>query len=56
MKGDAQPLIKFFDGSDKRFIIPSLPAQLRLERRELRAVVSGLDETTQQRPQESLLW
>ena len=22
MKGDAQPLIKFFDGSDKRFIIP----------------------------------
>lgn len=21
MKGDAQPLIKFFDGSDKRFII-----------------------------------
>ena len=22
MKGDAQPLIKFFDGADKRFIIP----------------------------------
>ena len=22
MKGDSQPLIKFFDGSDKRFIIP----------------------------------
>ena len=22
MKGEAQPLIKFFDGSDKRFIIP----------------------------------
>lgn len=22
MKGDAQPLIKFFDESDKRFIIP----------------------------------
>ena len=22
MKGNAQPLIKFFDGSDKRFIIP----------------------------------
>ena len=22
MKGDAQPLIKFFDGSDKRLIIP----------------------------------
>ena len=22
MKGDAKPLIKFFDGSDKRFIIP----------------------------------
>ena len=22
MKGDAQPLIKFFDGSDKRFIVP----------------------------------
>ena len=22
MKGDAQPLIKFFDGSDKQFIIP----------------------------------
>ena len=22
MKGDAQPLIKFFDGTDKRFIIP----------------------------------
>ena len=22
MKGDAQPLIKFFDGLDKRFIIP----------------------------------
>lgn len=24
MKGNAQPLIKFFDGSDKRFIIPLL--------------------------------
>lgn len=56
MKGDAQPLIKFFDGSDKRFIIPLYQRNYDWKEENCEQFVSRLDETTQQRPQESLLW
>lgn len=56
MKGDAQPLIKFFDGSDKRFIIPLYQRNYDWKEENCELFVSRLDETTQQRPQKSLLW
>ena len=58
MKGDAQPLIKFFDGSDKRFIIPLYQRNYDWKEENCEQLFQDLMKlhNSDRRPQESLLW